>query len=220
MGMGMKAGAKANMEPRKAAAGSPAPGRPGRPRAFSETEALDAAMRVFWERGYEGTSLDDLTEAMGINRSSLYATFGDKETLFRGAITRYAEGPVSYIQKALEQPTARGVIEALLRNTAEALGDTSHPRGCLLLQGGLACGSGAESVKQALINWRRNGEAAVEKRMKRARKEGDLPQDVDPKDLARYVSIVMTGLGVQAANGATKTEMTRAVDLVLRSLPL
>jgi AcrR family transcriptional regulator len=194
--------------------------RMGRPRAFSEPEALDAAMRVFWERGYEGTSLDDLTDALGINRSSLYATFGDKETLFRGVIARYAEGPVSYIQKALEQPTARAVIESLLRGTAKALGDASHPRGCLLLQGGLACGSGAESVKQALIDLRKNSEVVIEKRMKQARREGALPPDVDPKDLARYVSIVMNGLAIQAANGATQSEITRAVDLALRSLPL
>jgi len=192
----------------------------GRPRAFREDTALDAAMRVFWEKGYEGTSLDDLTAAMGINRSSLYATFGDKEALFRGAAARYAEGPVSYIQKALEQPTARAVIEALLRGTAEVLGDTSHPRGCLLLQSGLTCGSGAESVKQALIDWRRNAGAAIENRMKRARRDGDLAPNVDPRDLARYVSIVMNGLAVQAANGATKSEMTRAVGLVLRTLPL
>ena len=192
----------------------------GRPRAFCETEALDAAMRVFWERGYEGTSLDDLTDAMGINRSSLYASFGDKETLFRRAIARYAEGSVSYVQTALEQPTARAVIEALLRGTATALGDASHPRGCLLLQGGLACGSGAESVKQALIDLRKNNQAVIEKRMKQARREGDIPQDVDPKDLARYVSIVMNGLAIQAANGASSSEITRAMDLALRSLPL
>jgi len=192
----------------------------GRPRAFSETTALDAAMRVFWEHGYEGTSLDDLTAAMGITRSSLYASFGDKETLFRGVIARYADGPVSYIRKALKQPTARAVIESLLRGTAEALGDTSHPRGCLLLQGGLACGSGAESVKQALIELRKNSEAVIEKRMKQAQREGDLPKNVDAKDLGRYVCIVMNGLAIQAVNGATASELTRAVDLAIRSLLL
>jgi AcrR family transcriptional regulator len=192
----------------------------GRPRAFREDTALNAAMRIFWERGYEGTSLDDLTSAMGINRSSLYASFGDKESLFRRVITRYADGPVSYIQKGLAQPTARAVIEALLRGTAEALGDASHPRGCLLLQGGLACGSGAESVKQALIDLRKNSEAVIEKRMKQARREGDLPQTVDAKDLARYVSIVMNGLAIQATNGASPSEISRAVELAIRSLPL
>ena len=192
----------------------------GRPRAFCEIAALDAAMRVFWEKGYEGTSLDDLTQAMGINRSSLYASFGDKEQLFKQAIAHYAEGPAAYVEESLRRPTARTAIEALLKGTLALLTDPTHPRGCLSLQGGLTCGSGAEPVKQALVEWRRRGEAAIEKRMKQARKEGDLPLGIDPKDLARYVAIVMTGLGVQAANGATKLEMTRAVELALRSLPL
>jgi AcrR family transcriptional regulator len=192
----------------------------GRPRAFHEDEALDAAMRVFWEKGYEGSSLDDLTAAMGINRSSLYSSFGDKEQLFKRAIAHYAEGPVSYVGESLRQRTARAVIEALLEGTLALLTDPTHPPGCLSIQGGLACGSGAESVRQSLVDWRKNGEAAIEKRLKQARKEGDLPEDIDPRDLARYVCIVMTGLAVQAANGATKSEMTRAVDLALRSLPL
>ena len=191
----------------------------GRPRAFREDKALDAAMRVFWEKGYEGASLDDLTGAMRINRSSLYSSFGDKEQLFTRAIAHYAEGPASYVGESLRRPTARAVVEALLKGTLALLTDPTHPPGCLFIQGGLACGSGAESVKQALVDWRRTSQAAIEKRMKQARKEGDLPQDVDPRDLARYVCIVMTGLGVQAANGATKSEMTRAVDLALRSLP-
>jgi AcrR family transcriptional regulator len=192
----------------------------GRPRGFREDKALDAAMRVFWEKGYEGASLEDLTAAMGINRSSLYSSFGDKEQLFKRAIANYADGPASYVGESLRQPSARAVIKALLKGTLALLTDPTHPPGCLFIQGGLACGSGAESVKQALVDWRRNGEAAIEKRMKQARKEGDLPLDVDPRDLARYVCIVMTGLGVQAANGANHSEMTRAVDLALRSMPL
>lgn len=218
--MGTKAITTGKTVSRKPDSGSPEAGRLGRPRAFSETDALDAAMRVFWERGYEGASLDDLTQAMGINRSSLYATFGDKETLFRRVVDHYANGPVSYVSEALRQPTARTAVETLLRETAKQLGDPTHPRGCLLLQGGLTCGEGAESVKQAMIDWRRRGQATIQKRLQRAKTEGDLPQDVDPKDLARYVYIVMTGLGVQAANGATQAEMTRAVDLALRSMPL
>ena len=133
------------------------PARMGRPREFSEAAALDAAMRVFWEKGYEGASLDDLTHAMGINRSSLYASFGDKEELFNRVIAHYAEGPVAFIDEALQQPTARAVVENLLRSTVSFLGDPSHPRGCLTLQGGLACGSSAESVKRAMIDWRTQG---------------------------------------------------------------
>jgi AcrR family transcriptional regulator len=192
----------------------------GRPRAFCEMSALDTAMRVFWEKGYEGATLDDLTRAMGINRSSLYATFGDKEKLFRQVIVRYAGGPGAYIYEALTRPTAREVIETLLRRSVNLLADPTHPPGCLSLQGGLACGSGAEAVKQAMIDWRKRGEAEIQKRMQQARSEGDLPYGVSPKDLARYVSILLNGLAVQAANGATQAEMTRAVELALQSMPL
>lgn len=192
----------------------------GRPREFSEAAALDAAMRVFWEKGYEGASLDDLTRAMGINRSSLYASFGDKEDLFNQVIARYAEGPMAFIREAFQQPTARAVVENLLRSAVAFLGDPTHPRGCLSLQGGLACGSTAEGVKRTMIDWRRQGLKQLEERMRRAQKEGDLARDVDAKDLARYISIVMNGLAVQAVNGATRAEMNRAVKLALRSMPV
>jgi AcrR family transcriptional regulator len=191
----------------------------GRPRGFAENEALDAAMTVFWEKGYEGSTLADLTEAMRINRSSMYATFGDKEALFRLAIARYAEGPAAYVREALEQPTVRSVVEALLRGALGLLTDPSNPRGCLSVQGALACGSDAEPMKQALIEWRKQGEADIQKRLQRARKEGDLAKDVDPGDLARYISTVLTGLAVQAANGSTRAEMTRLVEMALRSMP-
>ena len=192
----------------------------GRPRGFSEAAALDAAMRVFWEKGYEGTSLDDLTKAMSINRSSLYSTFTDKETLFRRVIERYAAGPLAFFSEALKQPTARAVAEALLRASVDFLADSSHPRGCLTLQGGLACGSGAEPIKQAMIDWRKDGLSQLQKRMQQGREEGDLPKDIDPKDFARYVLIVVNGLGIQATNGATRAEMNRAVNMALRSMAL
>jgi len=199
---------------------SPSYAKMGRPREFDEDAALDAAMCVFWEKGYEGTSLDDLTEAMQINRSSLYSTFVDKESLFRRVIERYQAGPLSFIHQALHQPTARGVVENLLRSTVRFLNDGSHPRGCLSLQGGMACGSGNEEVNQALLDWRNQGLLYIQKRMQRAKAEGDLAKDVDPKDLARLVVILLNGLSVQAVNGATVAEMNRAVELALRSLPL
>jgi AcrR family transcriptional regulator len=192
----------------------------GRPRCFREEEALDAAMRVFWDKGYEGASLDDLTEAMGINRSSLYATFGDKEELFEKVMSRYCEGPMAYMAEALQQPTARQVIETILRKTVKALADPENPRGCLLLQGGLACGSDAEAARQAMIEHRTAGFRGIQKRMHRAQADGDLPKDVNPTDLARYVTIVLNGLSIQAVNGATPSEMKRAVAMALRSMPV
>jgi len=192
----------------------------GRPREFSEAEALDAAMRVFWEKGYEGTSLDDLTHAMRINRSSLYSAFGDKESLFRRVISLYGEQQMTFFSEALSRPSARKAIEALWRDTVKFLSDSGHPRGCLTLQGGLTCGSGMEKVKRTMIDWRKSALAPIEKRLQRARVEGDLPANVDPRDLARYVLIVMNGLSVQAANGASQAEMNAALELALRSIPL
>jgi len=196
------------------------PARMGRPRNFREEDALDAAMRVFWAKGYEGTSLDDLTKAMKINRSSLYSTFGDKEALFRKVIEQYTAGPMSFLSDALKLKTAREVVEALLRMSVKFLGDPGHPPGCLSIQGGVACGSGNEKVKQAMVDWRKAGLSRLQKRLQRARAEGDLREGIDPRDLARLIVIVMNGLGVQAVNGATPAEMNRAVDLALQSLPL
>jgi AcrR family transcriptional regulator len=177
-------------------------------------------MRVFWEKGYEGTSLDDLTKAMGINRSSLYAAFGDKEKLFRRVMERYEAGPMAFVPEAFQEPTARGVIEGLLRGTAKFLSDPTHPRGCLSLQGGLTCGAGAEGTKQAMIDWRRGGQARLEERLQLAQRQGDIGKDVKPRDLARYVVIVMNGLSIQAANGATPVELNRAVEMALRCMPV
>jgi tetracycline repressor-like protein len=127
---------------------------------------------------------------------------------------------MTFFSEALSRPSARKAIEALWRNSVKFLSDSTHPRGCLSLQGGLTCGSGMEQVKKTMIDWRKSALAPIEKRLQRARSEGDLPGDVNPKDLARYVLIVMNGLSIQAANGASQAEMNAALELALRSIPL
>jgi len=192
---------------------------PGRPRAFDADRALDRALEVFWRKGYEGASLSDLTRAMRINRPSLYAAFGDKEKLFRRALDRYAEGPAAYVQHALNEPTARAVVERLLYCTADAMSDLRNPRGCLLVQGALACGDDASCVKRELTSRREAGEEALCQRLKRAKSEGDLPPDSDPVALARYVATVSQGMAVQAAGGASRAELRKIADLAMRALP-
>lgn len=192
--------------------------RMGRPRGFDEEAALEAAMRVFWEKSYEGASVADLTEAMGINRSSIYAAFGDKESIFHRVMERYREARMTYIRQALAQPSLRDVVARLIHGTAEFLSTPRNPRGCLLIQGALACGTDAESVKQAMIDWRKSGEAALKKRLQQAQSEGQLPAGIQPGDFARYVSSIMAGLGIQAANGATRAQLRRVAEVALRCI--
>ena len=133
----------------------------GRPREFDVDQALESALRVFWCKGYEGTTLPDLTRAMGINRPSLYAAFGSKEELFRKALDRYAEGPAAHVREALNEPTARAVVERMLDGAIDLLTDRRNPRGCLVVQGALACGETAESVRREVAARRVAGEVAV-----------------------------------------------------------
>ena len=190
----------------------------GRPRGFDEDAALEAAMRVFWEKSYEGATMADLTEAMGINRSSMYAAFGDKESIFHRVMERYLGEPMDYIRQALAQPSLREVVAGLIDGTAEFLSIRDNPRGCLLIQGALACGTDAQSIKQAMIDWRKSGEAALKKRVQEAQSNGELSREIQPADFARYLSSVMAGLGVQAANGATRAELRRVAEIALRCI--
>jgi AcrR family transcriptional regulator len=191
----------------------------GRPRSFDADKALDRALQVFWRKGYEGASLSDLTKAMGINRPSLYAAFGDKAALFRKVLDRYADGPASYVLEALQQPTARAVMERLLRGAVEMSADPHNPRGCLMVQGALACGKETEPIRQELIVRRAAGEAAVRRRFARAKAEGDLPADANPADLARYVAAILHGMAVEAASGASRPELRRIAEMASRVLP-
>jgi AcrR family transcriptional regulator len=192
----------------------------GRPREFDVDKALDRALKVFWRKGYEGASLAELTRAMGVNRPSLYAAFGSKEALFRRALDRYAEGPAAYVREALDEPTAHTVARRLLDGAIDLVTDPRNPHGCLMVQGALACGAEAESVRRELVSRRVESEAAVRQRFERALAEGDLPVDADPADLARYLVTVIRGMAVQAAGGASREELRRVADMALRVWPV
>ncbi|MEU8813689.1 TetR/AcrR family transcriptional regulator [Actinoplanes sp. NPDC048796] len=191
----------------------------GRPRAFDADEALDRAIEVFWEHGYEGASLTDLTSAMGINRPSMYAAYGNKEQLFRRAVARYAEHDMAYAKEALAEPTAYRVIEKFLRSNADALTRADRPAGCLSIQGGLAGGSDNGEMAQFLAASRLGGERALAERLARAVDEGDLPAGTDPAALARYVMTVSEGNAVHAAAGVDRASLHATVDLAMRAVP-
>jgi AcrR family transcriptional regulator len=191
----------------------------GRARAFDADEALDRAMTLFWSKGYDGTSVSELTEAMGINRPSLYATYGNKQELFRKALERYGEGPASYERDALAQPTAREVAEGLLRGAADVQTDPDTPAGCLATLGTTYCADESSPVGKVLITSRLAGHAAIRERFQRARAEGDLAADADPKALTHYIGSVVCGMAVLAASGATRKELERVIELTMRAWP-
>jgi AcrR family transcriptional regulator len=191
----------------------------GRPRSFDADRALDSAMRVFWKHGYEGASLPALTEAMGINRPSLYAAFGNKESLFLKALDRYLERPAGYFKQALEQPKARQVVEHLLNGALDTYCNPRNPKGCLSIQGALACSAESESIRKELIARRVAGEALIRERFDRAIAESDLPADTVAADLARYVTSVMAGMSVQSASGVNRANLARVVELAMRAIP-
>lgn len=177
-------------------------------------------MQVFWRKGYEGASLSDLTKAMGLNRPSVYAAFGDKEELFRKALDRYMAGHESYLIEALNRPGARAVAEELLLGAADSMcGNGGKPVGCLLVQGGLAVGRQEESVRRELISRRQANEAAIRERMQRAKEQGDLPAGADPAALARYIATVSQGMAVQASSGASRDQLREVAKTALRAWP-
>jgi AcrR family transcriptional regulator len=195
------------------------PGGPGRPRGFDAEAALDRALAVFWQKGYEGASLTDLTEAMGINRPSLYAAFGNKEALFRKALGRYLAGPAATLAQTLEQADTRQAITAYLEAAARLLTCPGHPSGCLVVQGALSCGEAGDVIRAELAGHRRSGLELLRQRLATGRAAGEVPADCDIDALARYVATVHQGLSVQAASGATCEELLAVVGIALRQWP-
>ena len=174
-------------------------------------------MHVFWAKGYEGASLSNLTRAMRINRPSLYAAFGNKEQLFRKVLDRYMNGPVAWFGKALAAPKARDVVEQIFLGTANMAEDSRIPAGCLLVQGALA--SGSASARKEVAARRAAAEVALRRRLQRAKREGDLPKNADPAELAHYVMTVVRGMAVQSAGGASRDQLHRVAQIALRAWP-
>src|SRR5580698_11575998 len=154
-------------------------GKTGRPITFDKDAALEAAMLLFWERGYEGTSMADLTQAMGLNPSSIYAAFGDKHALFQLVVKRYMELRAQYAVKALEEPTLERFIRALFSNTVAFLTTPGHPPTCMTLAGAVGCSPDATPARDLMTEIRKQNQIALRQRLLKARKSGELSKDID-----------------------------------------
>ncbi|MGC4943841.1 TetR/AcrR family transcriptional regulator [Kribbella sp. DT2] len=187
----------------------------GRPRTFDENEALERAVEVFWRQGYEGTSITDLTSAMGVNKPSLYAVYGGKADLFRRAIAHYAEHDMAYAQAALREQTALDVVRRFLHDNVIALTRDDKPAGCLSIQGGLSCSADNQDVAQFLAASRLGGEKAFADRFRAA---PELPAGTDPDALARLLMIVSEGQAVHASAGVSRADLQQSADLALKGI--
>ncbi|MGO7215301.1 TetR/AcrR family transcriptional regulator [Rhizobium ruizarguesonis] len=191
----------------------------GRHREFDVEKALDAALCVFWRKGYEGASYADLTEAAGIERPAFYSAFGNKEALFRLALDRYSERFLHYIPEALQLSTARQVAAHILFNAADL--NTRYPdhTGCLGINGAVAVSDDAEPVRQALIDFRAAGQAQLRERFERAKAAGDLPETAKADALAAFVMALTHGMAVQAKAGFSREMLEAVAEQALSTWP-
>ncbi|KYM71521.1 TetR/AcrR family transcriptional regulator [Pantoea agglomerans] len=187
----------------------------GRHREFDAEVALEAALVVFWKNGYEGTSFDDLTRATGVARPSLYATFGNKENLFRKALERYEVRYMAFMTGALQEPNVHDAVRLILNGMLDTHTLGGECRGCLGINGALACSEGAETIRQELITRRIGSETALLERLKRAKHEGELSSSADCEMLAKYLMTVAQGMAVQAKAGVTREKLQPMVDYVV-----
>ena len=194
-------------------------GAQGRPRGFCTEAALTAALGVFLSKGYDGASLSDLTDAMGINRPSLYAAFGNKEALFRKALDLYERDKFAFMRAALDASTALAVAEGVLWGALHSQTADADRCGCLFVTLSVPSGEGAEVARAEVALRRRSAEAALLERFERALTERDLPAGSDPRGLTHYLMAIVQGMAVQAGSGSSREELERLVRTALRSWP-
>ncbi|GIH14491.1 TetR/AcrR family transcriptional regulator [Rugosimonospora africana] len=189
----------------------------GRPRTFDPDTALRQALDLFWERGYEGTSLNDLAQAMGIASASIYACFGSKEDLFRKVMALYGATSGEPPRRALrEQPTTRAAVHEMLRATADQITGADTPHYCMLI---LAAPTGAvenHPVREFLADIRRDQHTTIKDRLARGVTDGDLTASgADLDAIARYYATVVQGLSIQARDGADRAELEAVITCAM-----
>ncbi|WP_305097302.1 TetR/AcrR family transcriptional regulator [Croceibacterium aestuarii] len=189
----------------------------GRPREFDVDDALAAALRVFWTNGYEGSSLTDLTDAMGITRPSLYAAFGNKEELFTRALDLYEREKLAYIREALDAPTTKGMVANLLHGAIDLV--SGDCRGCLGVTATVTCGAEDSSIRQHIEGIAANTHRALVERIEKGISAGDFDAPADPEALANYLKTVLQGLSVQARSGMSRSQLESVAQAAVAIWP-
>jgi AcrR family transcriptional regulator len=188
----------------------------GRPRTFDRAQALRSAMDVFWARGYDGTTLEELQAAMGgIAPPSFYAAFGSKDDLFREAVELYRATMSERMIGALNRPSAREGIEGLLRAATEQFCGGDSPRGCLIVLGALNCTRANKEAHDHLYELRQQGPEIIRQRLARAVSEGDLPAGAPVSEMTSFYTTVLHGLAVRARDGVSRQALMAAVDAAM-----
>jgi AcrR family transcriptional regulator len=192
----------------------------GRPRSFDRLAALDAATKLFWQKGFTATSLNDLCDAMGISSPSLYAAFGSKEQLYAEALSHYTKIGGPLLRDALESaPTARNGIEAFLRLCAKELTCSNRPLGCMVVLSSVASEEVA-GLTGLVLEERKKTFGRLEARLQRGVLEGDLAAAANVKALARFFLTVQQGMSIQARDGATSEDLDAVAATAMQAWPM
>lgn len=189
-----------------------------RPREFEEQEVLDAALQVFWKKGYEGASVQDLVEATGLGRASLYGAFGDKQALFARTIERYRDRTRIESRLLDDEPSVKKGLDRLFRSWIDLTCPRSGPRGCYFVLVGAAPESADRRTLEVISERGREVERMIERAVKRGQATGELARDREPAALARLVLVVLQGLATAARAGWRRDRLESVVDEALALL--
>jgi TetR/AcrR family transcriptional repressor of nem operon len=188
-----------------------------RTKEFEPLEALDAAMELFWRKGYEGASMRELLDVMHIGRGSFYGTFGDKHSLFLSALDRFQEVRASWVEVAL-RGEGLGGIEAVFHRSLDGLFQFRPPRGCLLANSAVELAPHDPEVAARISAYIERTEDAFQAALQKARDGGEVPSGGDPRALARFLVNTLHGLRVLARAGADRGMLEDTVRVALGAL--